>query len=105
MEDKIRIVAERFKNLLSQGLKAHEIMVFGSRARGDASDASDLDIFIVVDYLDHSVEKFISDCAWTAGFENDIVIVPVAISRDALTKTPLKASVFIRNVYSEGVAV
>jgi len=105
MEDKARVIAERFKNLASERLKVHEVMVFGSRARGDASDDSDLDIFIVVDFLDHAVEKFISDCAWTAGFENDIVVVPVAISKDRLTESPLKASVFIRNVYREGVAV
>jgi len=105
MQEKERKIVERFKQLVSQKVKVHEIRVFGSRARGDATEESDLDILVVVDYLDHAIEKYISDCAWEAGFPNDIVIMPVAICLDTLRNSPIRESVFIKNVYREGVSV
>lgn len=98
-------IAERFKELVSRRVKVREIRVFGSRARGTASPGSDLDVLVVVDHIDRSIEKYISECAWEAGFGDDIVVVPVVISRDALKKSPLRKSAFIRNVYREGVTV
>lgn len=103
-EKEIRIV-ERFKQLVSQRVKVHEVRVFGSRARGDAAEDSDLDVLVVVDRLDHAIDKHISECAWEAGFPDDIVIVPVAITLDTLKNSPLRESVFIRTVYREGVGV
>lgn len=97
-------IVERFKSLVSQRVKVHEIRIFGSRARGDATEESDLDVLVVVERLDHSIEKYISDCAWEAGFPDDVVVMPVSISIDTLKNSPVRESVFIRNVYREGIA-
>lgn len=97
-------IVERFKSLVSQRVKIHEIRVFGSRARGDATEESDLDVLVVVERLDNSIEKYISDCAWEAGFPDDVVVMPVSISMDTLKNSPIRESAFIRNVYREGVA-
>lgn len=105
MQEKEFKVVDSFKNLVSQKVKILEIRVFGSRARGKATEDSDLDVFLVVDRLDHSIEKYISDCAWEAGFPEDIIIMPVTISIDTLRNSPLRESVFIKNVYREGIAV
>jgi predicted nucleotidyltransferase len=105
MQEKDRKIVEKFKSLISQQVKVHEVRVFGSRARGDATEKSDLDVLVVVDYLDHSIEKYISDCAWEAGFPEDVIIIPIAISLDTLKNSPIRESVFIKNVYQEGVSV
>ena len=104
LEKELKIV-ETFKQLVTRRVKVHEVRVFGSRARGDAAEDSDLDVLVVVDQLDHATEKYISDCAWEAGFPADIVIMPVAITLDNLENSPLRESVFIRTVYREGVFV
>lgn len=96
-------VVERFKELVEKKIKTNELKVFGSRARGDAVTESDLDLLIVVDHLDHSIERYISDCAWEAGFPEDVVVMPVAISKDALNNGPLSESVFIKSAYHEGI--
>lgn len=101
MQDKERKIVEKFKQMVSQKVHVHEVRVFGSRARGDATKESDLDVLIVVVHL----KKHISDCAWEAGFPEDIIIMPVVISLDVLKNTPIRESVFIRNVYREGVSV
>lgn len=98
-------IIERLKLLISERVKVHEIKVFGSRARGDATPESDLDVFIVVDYLDYAVERHISDCAWEIGFSEDVVIVPLVVSLDTLKNSPIRESVFIKNVYREGITV
>ncbi len=98
-------IVETFKQLVTRRVKVHEVQVFGSRARGDATENSDLDVLVVVDQLDHATEKYISDCAWEAGFPADIVIMPVAITLDTLKNSPLRESVFIRTVYREGIFV
>lgn len=105
MKSKDLKIIEKFKTLVLQRVKVHEVRVFGSRARGDAVGESDIDVLVVVDYLDHSIEKYISDCAWEVGFPADIVIIPIVISSDALKNSPIKESAFIKNVYSEGVAL
>src|SRR3970282_2698432 len=105
MKDKNLEIVERFKELVSRKVKIHELQVFGSRTRGDASPESDLDVLIVVEQLDHSIEKYISDCAWEAGFPEDVIVMPIAISLDTLRNSPIRESVFIKNIYREGIAV
>ncbi len=105
MKEKDLKIVERFKSLVLQRVKIHELRVFGSRARGDAHEGSDLDVFVVVDHLDHAIEKYISDCAWEAGFPEDIIVMPIAISIDAVKHGPIRESVFIKSVYREGVIV
>jgi predicted nucleotidyltransferase len=105
MQEKDLKIIEKFKSLVSQKVNVHEIRVFGSRARGAATEASDLDVLVVVDHLDHETERYVSDCAWEAGFPEDIVVMPIVISLDTLKNSPIRESVFIKNVYREGIAV
>lgn len=98
-------VIEKFKELISQRVKVHEVRIFGSRARGNANEESDLDVLVVVEYLDHSIEKYISDCAWESGFSEDIIIMPIAITLNTLKNSPIRESAFIKNVYREGIRV
>jgi predicted nucleotidyltransferase len=97
-------IARNFKQLVQQRVTPLDVMVFGSRARGDASTDSDLDVFVVVEDATRDIEKYVCDCAWEAGFEQDVVIVPVVVSQDKIKGT-LKESVFILNVYREGITV
>lgn len=98
-------IARRFKDLVTQKITPAEVRVFGSRARGDAGEFSDLDIFVAIDGCTEEAEKFISDCAWEAGFPEDIVVVPVVVDRDAAERGHLRMSNFIRNVYHEGIKI
>jgi predicted nucleotidyltransferase len=105
MNDKELRTMEKFKSLVSERVKVHEVRAFGSRARGDAAEDSDMDVLVVVDSLDHATERCISDCAWEAGFPEDIIIVPIVLSLDVLKNSPLRESAFIKGVYREGVAI
>ncbi|TWJ26396.1 nucleotidyltransferase domain-containing protein [Geobacter argillaceus] len=104
MNRKDLAIARSFKHLVQQRVSPLDVRVFGSRARGDAAPDSDLDVFVVVAHATSDVERYISDCAWEAGFARDVVIVPVVVGKDRIDG-PLKESVFILNVYREGIEV
>lgn len=104
MNRKDLAIARSFKRLVQQRVSPLDVRVFGSRARGDATSDSDMDVFVVVEYATSDIERYISDCAWEAGFARDVVIVPVVVGKDRI-EGPLKESVFILNVYREGIEV
>ena len=98
-------IARYFKALVEQKVALHDVKIFGSRARGTENEDSDLDIFVSVSHCTREIEKYISDCAWEAGFPEDVVVVPVVIDQERLEHGPLRDSAFICNVFREGIAV
>ncbi len=104
MNRKDLTTARRFKHMVQKRFHPLDIRVFGSRARGDAAADSDMDVFVVVEQATSEIERYISDCAWEAGFARDVVIVPVVVGKDTING-PLRESAFILNVYREGIAV
>lgn len=104
MNRKDLATARSFKHLVQKRVHPLDIRIFGSRARGDAAQDSDLDVFVVVEHATSDIERYISDCAWETGFARDVVIVPVVVGKDRIDG-PLKESVFIINVYREGIEV
>ena len=104
MNSKDLSIARSFKHLVQKRVNPINVRVFGSRARGDAAPDSDMDVFVLVDHATSDIERYISECAWETGFEQDVVIVPVVVGRDRI-EGPLKESVFILNVSREGIEV
>jgi len=99
-------IAEKFKALVSKRVKVHEVKVFGSRARGDASLYSDMDILVILyGTPDDETADYISECAWEAGFEFGVVVVPVVFSLDEWQNSPERFSLFAQAVEKEGVLV
>ncbi|MBD1876726.1 nucleotidyltransferase domain-containing protein [Nodosilinea sp. FACHB-131] len=98
-----QILAE-FANRLRGKFPKASIWAFGSRARGNAQPDSDLDICVVVDTLDRSSWKAISDIAWEVGFHHDLVITTIKYSRRQFEGSPHTASPLIHNILAEGIA-
>jgi predicted nucleotidyltransferase len=101
-----RLVIERFKKLLlERGVPLCSTVLFGSRARGDHDPDSDYDVLVVVVRLDRTIRKTISDCAWEAGFQDCLVIVPLVVTRDEMEHSPLRSSLLMQAIREEGVPV
>jgi predicted nucleotidyltransferase len=101
-----RLVVERFKKLmLARGIPLHSITLFGSRARGDHDPDSDYDVLVVVDQLDHAVRKTISHCAWEAGFDDCLLVVPVVVTKYEIENSPFRSSLLMQAVREEGITL
>ncbi|NTW67744.1 MAG: nucleotidyltransferase domain-containing protein [Nitrospirae bacterium] len=105
MREKDRIVAVELKRRLSAIVQLVDFKVFGSRARGDDDEYSDLDVFIEVEALSPSLKEEISDIVWEVGYQNDMVISPRIFTRDELERSPLRASSIVKAIADEGVPV
>ena len=105
MNEKDRGVARQLKNRLSSVAPLLDFRVFGSRARGDADEYSDMDVFVEVEWLDQALKERILDVVWEVGFDNFMVIAPLIFTRNELENTPLRSSPIVRVIAEEGVPV
>jgi len=97
-------ILEKLKSLLREKVSLHQLILFGSRARGDAGQYSDLDVVVIVDgTVDEGIRAGISDCVWEAGFEHGVVIVPVVFSLEEWEDGPESGSLLVQAVKAEGI--
>ena len=107
---KILTVKERkavfeFSRLLRQqfGPLVKEIILFGSKVRGDSKKNSDLDILIVLHNLSWEIKKAISELAAEENIKHNVVISTIRYASDAWENPIIKASPFVMSVKKEGI--
>lgn len=98
-------IAKKLKERLLEVVQIVDFRVFGSRARGEGDEYSDMDVFIEVERLDNQLKETIRDIVWEVGFENSIYISPLIFTRYELEDSPLRASPIVENINREGVRV
>jgi predicted nucleotidyltransferase len=98
-------IAAKLKARLSTVVRIVDFRVFGSRARGEAGEYSDMDVFIEVERLDKEMEDRIRYIAWEVGFEHLLHISPLVFSRHEIEEPPIRSSFIVQNIVEEGVKV
>ncbi|MBA4422616.1 MAG: nucleotidyltransferase domain-containing protein [Syntrophus sp. (in: bacteria)] len=98
-------IAEELKRRLSPIVKLVDFRVFGSRAKGDADEYSDLDIFLEVELLNKALKDRILEIVWEVGFENNIKISALIFTRSEIEDSPLRSSPIVRSVATEGIRI
>ena len=96
----------KFKSLVEERLHVHSMTVFGSRARGDAHEDSDLDVLVVIEEEETpGISQYISDCAWDACFDTGILLTPVIFSRRDWEEGPERSGLLAQAIRHEGIPV
>jgi predicted nucleotidyltransferase len=96
-------IAREYKRRLAEAVELIDFKVYGSKARGDEDEFSDLDVFIEVASLDRKARDLIYEIAWEVGLENLIVISPLVFTEDEIENSPLRASPILININEEGI--
>ncbi len=98
-------IARELRRCLSRRLSIEDFRVFGSRARGEDTPDSDLDIYLVVTELTPALRRWIDEVAWEVGFERDRVISTLVTTRRGLEQGPFGAQPIVRSIEREGIPV
>ena len=98
-------IAKELKEKLSEVVYLIDFRVFGSRAREDFDEYSDMDVFIEIEQLDKQLKQKIRSIIWGVGFKNSIYISPLIFTRSELEDSPLRISPIVKNIEEEGVKI
>lgn len=111
LPEKISDVVQEFINKVHEllGTRVKKIILYGSYARGDYNDNSDIDIMILTDLTDDEIVKYrskISDLAYDIEYDNnfDIDLSPLIKNIDKFNYW-LEVLPFYMNVQKEGVVL
>ncbi len=98
-----REFAKRIRTLVPDAV----IILYGSAARGDMEEFSDIDIYVEVpdDTNIELIRPQVNDIAWEVGFGNNKIIQAIVYLKSDVWNTPRRSSPFIRSIYSEGIAL
>ena len=97
--------AKEYGDILKASLGIHlrRIMLFGSRARGDAGDESDYDLLVIVDNRTHAVRESVLDAGVEMLNRYDQVFGAVLYNENEWQDA--KRFPFGWNVENEGIAI
>ncbi len=92
-----RLLKERFGSMIK------EIILFGSKIRGDSDKESDIDILIVLTRLSWEIKKSISELAAQENLKHNVFISTIRYDVNTWENPVVKASPFGKCVRKEGV--
>lgn len=103
INDLLQQYVNKIKDIYGQHLKT--VILYGSYARGDYKEDSDIDIMILLDIEDLEIKNFRHDLSYMTydfNMDNDVDIKPI-VKYDEHFRYWLKAYPFYANVAREGV--
>ncbi len=99
---KLELWIHQFREQVQKLLGAPvQIILFGSYARGEETEGSDVDLLVIVPKLDKKTLDVLLNVAWEIGYEAGMVFSVVPVAVDELER--LAESPFFQAVQREGI--
>ncbi len=95
-------IVREFKQAVAEKYTVSDICLFGSNARGEATEDSDIDIFLQIADLTTKIEQDVYNMAYELELKYDCVIDVILLS-DAVVRTHAGYLPIYRNILREGV--
>lgn len=97
-------ILHELKQAVAAKYTVNDMRLFGSNARGDATAASDIDIFLQVANLTKDMEQDVYNMAYDLELKYDCLIDVILLS-DSVVKTHAAHLPIYHNILREGVRV
>ena len=106
MDNKVKAVVIEFGASLKQlyGKRLEQVILFGSQARGDAVEGSDIDVMIVLKgevNIGEEISRTSKICS-DLSLENDVALSRIFVSSERFAK---ESNPLYVNVHREGISV
>ena len=95
----------KLKEELNKNIKIIDYCVFGSKARGDDTEDSDIDVMIEVEDYTPEIESLIDDIIFEINLAHDCLISAVIFGSKEVEEGPLKESPIYRSIRKDGIRV
>lgn len=101
-QDAIKIVRKYVDNLNKAGFPIMKAYLYGSYARNEANENSDIDVLLVSEIFDTEDDKILSE-PWSPKYRTDFRIEPIAIGKKVFFSDD--ESIILETVKKEGIEI
>ncbi|MEW6203270.1 MAG: nucleotidyltransferase domain-containing protein [bacterium] len=105
LTDRDQGIVAKIKKAICEILPDAEIILFGSRARGNPEDDSDWDILVLTEQVTDEVRDMLYDIIYDIDLAENVVITPLILPKDEWEFKRYKDHPLHRNVDAEGVVL
>ncbi|NOY57633.1 MAG: nucleotidyltransferase domain-containing protein [Calditrichaeota bacterium] len=99
-KDKVGLITKQFRQKIEKRYNILDMKLFGSSARGDFSENSDIDIMVKLPLVNRNIEEELFDIAYDLELEYDCLIDVIVLPENLKNNIPL-----YQNIEKEGIAI
>lgn len=96
---------KELRAMLESEFRVVELRLFGSKARGDDQEDSDIDVMVVLEDYNPVIESRIDDIAFEVGLRNNCLISLTIFGKKEIENGPLDESPLYKRVREEGISI
>lgn len=85
------------------GLDLYELLLYGSRARGEGNEDSDIDLALIVTPEGRARRNEVYDEAYDIGLRHGVLLAPTLIERERLEELRRRERLFARELDRDGI--
>lgn len=85
------------------GASVVDVRLFGSYARGEAHESSDVDVAVILERVDWETRRAIIDMATDAGLRYDLVLSPFVFDRETYERWQHQERPLVMDVERDGI--
>lgn len=95
----------KLKDELAKKFAIKELCLFGSKARGDFSNESDIDVMIEIDHLNFKIKNQIYDIVFEINLLNETFLSLTIFKKDEIENGPMSESPIYKIIQKEGIII